>query len=151
MFGKEGTDQQAAISTILGNDCKFTGDVEAKGTIRIDGEFDGKIVSTDSVIVGTSGVVKGELHAAHAMVSGTVEGNIFAKKKVELQAGSRLIGDVESMSLVIEDGVFFEGKSKMRKEGEAFVQKPKVFHSAEQKKQEEAPGFKPKEKVKEQA
>ena len=150
MFGKEGTDQQAAISTILGNDCKFTGDVDAKGTIRIDGEFDGKIVSTDSVIVGNSGVVKGEVHAAHAMVSGTVEGNIFAKKKVELQSGSRLIGDVESMSLVIEDGVFFEGKSKMRKEGEAFVQKPKVFHSAEQKKEEAESGFKPKEKVKEQ-
>jgi cytoskeletal protein CcmA (bactofilin family) len=147
MFGKEGTDQQAAISTILGNDCKFTGDVEAKGTIRIDGEFDGKIISTDSVIVGNSGIVKGELHASHAMVSGTVEGNIFAKKKVELQSGSRLIGDVESMSLVIEDGVFFEGKSKMRKEGEAFVQKPKVFHAAEEKKDEQS-AFKAKEKEK---
>jgi cytoskeletal protein CcmA (bactofilin family) len=147
MFGKEGTDQQAAISTILGNDCKFTGDVDAKGTIRIDGEFDGKIMSTDSVIVGTSGVVKGELHASHAVVSGTVEGNIFAKKKVELQAGSRLIGDVESMSLVIEDGVFFEGKSKMRKEGEAFIQKPKVFQPSEAKKEEHS-GFKPKEKEK---
>lgn len=148
MFGKEGAEQQAAISTILGSDCKFTGDVDAKGTIRIDGEFDGKILSTDSVIVGKSGIVKGEVHASHAMVSGTVEGNIFAKKKVELQSGSRLIGDVESMSLVIEDGVFFEGKSKMRKEGEAFVQKPKVFHSVEEKKVE-TPGFKPKEKEKE--
>jgi cytoskeletal protein CcmA (bactofilin family) len=149
MFGKEGTDQQAAISTILGNDCKFTGDVEAKGTIRIDGEFDGKIVSTDSVIVGTGGVVKGEVHAVHAMVSGTVEGNIFAKKKVELQSGSRLIGDVESISLVIEDGVFFEGKSKMRKEGETFTQKPKVFHRAEEKKEDSAFKAKEKEKVKE--
>jgi cytoskeletal protein CcmA (bactofilin family) len=147
MFGKEGTDQQAAISTILGNDCKFTGDVDAKGTIRIDGEFDGKIVSSDSVIVGNSGIVKGEVHATQAMISGTVEGNIFAKKKVELQSGSRLIGDVESMSLVIEDGVFFEGKSKMRKEGEAFIQKPKVFHAVEEKKEEHS-GFKVKEKVK---
>jgi cytoskeletal protein CcmA (bactofilin family) len=148
MFGKEGADQQAAVSTILGNDCKFTGDVDAKGTIRIDGEFDGKIVSSDSVIVGSSGIVKGELHASHAMISGTVEGNIFAKKKVELKAGSRLIGDVESMSLVIEDGVFFEGKSKMRKEGEAFIQqKPKVFHTIEEKKDEHAE-FRAKEKEK---
>ena len=110
MFGKEGHDQQAAISSILGSDCKFTGDVDAKGTIRIDGEFEGKIFSSDSVIVGKSGTVLGEIRAAHAVVSGTVEGNVFAKRKVELESGSRLIGDVESMSLVIEDGVFFEGK-----------------------------------------
>jgi cytoskeletal protein CcmA (bactofilin family) len=148
MFGKEGTEQQAAVSTILGNDCKFTGDVEAKGTIRVDGEFDGKIVSSDSVVVGNGGVVKGEMHTNHAMVSGTVEGNIFAKKKVELKSGSRLIGDVESMSLVIEDGVFFEGKSKMRKEGEAFVQKPRVFHNIEEKKSEQ-PDFKARDKERE--
>jgi cytoskeletal protein CcmA (bactofilin family) len=136
MFGKEGTEGQAGVSSILGNGCKFTGDVEAKGTIRVDGEFDGKIVSTDSVIVGKGGIVKGEIHTAHAAITGTVEGNIFAKKKVELASGSRLIGDVESMSLVIEDGVFFEGKSKMRKEGEAFTQRPKIAKVAEEPKQE---------------
>jgi cytoskeletal protein CcmA (bactofilin family) len=136
MFGKEGHDQQAAISTILGSDCKFTGDVDAKGTIRIDGEFEGKIISSDSVIVGKSGMVRGEIRAAHAVVSGTVEGNVFAKRKVELESGSRLIGDVESMSLVIEDGVFFEGKSKMMKEGQAFTEKPSVFQSMEEEEQE---------------
>lgn len=136
MFGKEGTEGQAGVSSILGGGCKFTGDVEAKGTIRVDGEFDGKIVSTDSVIVGKGGIVKGEIHTAHAAITGTVEGNIFAKKKVELASGSRLIGDVESVSLVIEDGVFFEGKSKMRKEGEAFTQRPKIAKVAEEPKQE---------------
>ena len=131
MFGKEGVEQQGAISSILGKDCKFSGDVDAKGTIRIDGEFNGKIVSSDSVIVGKGGIVKGEIHAAHTLVSGTVEGNVFAKKKVELESGSKLIGDIESVSLVIEDGVFFEGMSKMRKEGETFAQKPR-FIKAEQ-------------------
>jgi len=72
MFGKEGAEQQAAVSSILGNGCKFTGDVDAKGTIRVDGEFDGKIVSTDSVVVGKGGIVKGEIHASHAAVSGSI-------------------------------------------------------------------------------
>jgi cytoskeletal protein CcmA (bactofilin family) len=137
MFGKEGGEQQAAISSILGNGCKFTGDVEAKGTIRVDGEFDGKIVSTDSVIVGKGGLVRGEIHAAHTAVSGTVEGNIFAKKKVELEAGSKLIGDVESVSLVIEDGVFFEGKSKMRKDGDTFTPKPRIIRDIHEPKEKE--------------
>ena len=138
MFGKEAGDQQAAISSILGSDCKFTGDVDAKGTIRVDGEFEGKIMSSDSVIVGKGGIIRGEIHAAHTVVSGTVEGNIFAKKKVELESGSKLIGDVESMSLVIEDGVFFEGKSKMRKEGEVFAQKPRIFQGKVEEETEEA-------------
>jgi cytoskeletal protein CcmA (bactofilin family) len=136
MFGKEGTEPQGAVSSILGSGCKFTGDVDGKGTIRVDGEFDGKVISTDSVIVGKGGIVKGEIHTAHAAISGTVEGNIFARKKVELASGSRLIGDVESVSLVIEDGVFFEGKSKMRKEGETFAQRPKIAKVAGEPKQE---------------
>jgi cytoskeletal protein CcmA (bactofilin family) len=145
MFGKEGGEQQAAISSILGSGCKFTGDVDAKGSIRVDGEFEGKIMASDSVLVGKGGVVKGEIHSSHAAVSGTVEGNIFAKRKVELESGSRLIGDVESMSLIIEDGVFFEGRSKMKKEAEGYTPKPTLLKDSQGDRQKD----KEKAKVKE--
>ena len=134
MFGKEAGDTQGTVSSILGENCKFTGDVEAKGTLRIDGVLDGKIEASDTVIVGKGGMVKGEIHAAHAVVSGTVEGNVYAKRKVELESGSKLIGDVESVSLVIEDGVYFEGSSKMRKESETYPQKPKIVKQPEEEK-----------------
>ncbi len=134
MFGKEGGDSQGTVSSILGENCKFTGDVEAKGTLRIDGVMDGKIEASDTVIVGKGGIVRGEIHAAHAVVSGTVEGNIYAKRKVELEAGSKLIGDVESVSLVIEDGVYFEGASKMRKDSEPYPAKPKIVKQPEEDK-----------------
>jgi cytoskeletal protein CcmA (bactofilin family) len=69
------------------------------------------------------------------VVSGNVEGNVFAKKKVELEGGAKLIGDVESVSLVIEDGVFFEGRSKMKREGEGFVApKPKIIKDVQESK-----------------
>lgn len=134
MFGKEAGDAQGTVSSILGENCKFTGDVEARGTLRIDGVLDGKIEASDTVIVGKGGTVKGEIHAAHAVVSGTVEGNIFAKRKIELESGSKVIGDVESISLVIEDGVFFEGTSKMRKESDAYTPKPKIVKQPEEEK-----------------
>ncbi len=134
MFGKETGDPQGTVSSILGENCKFTGDVEAKGTLRIDGVLDGKIEASDTVIVGKGGTVKGEIHASHAVVSGTVEGNVFAKRKVELEAGSKLIGDVESVSLVIQDGVFFEGSSKMRKESDSYSPKPKIVKQPEEEK-----------------
>jgi cytoskeletal protein CcmA (bactofilin family) len=135
MFGKEATEAQGTINTILGHDCKFTGNIDAKGSVRIDGDFEGKVVSSDSVIVGKGGMVRGEIHAAHAVVSGNVEGNVFAKKKVELEGGARLIGDVESVSLVIEDGVFFEGRSKMKRDGEGFAPpKPKIIKDVQESK-----------------
>ncbi len=134
MFGKEAGDAQGTVSSILGENCKFTGDVEARGTLRIDGVLDGKIEASDTVIVGKGGTVKGEIHAAHAVVSGTVEGNIFAKRKIELESGSKVIGDVESISLVIEDGVFFEGSSKMKKESDAYTPKPKIVKQPEEEK-----------------
>ena len=134
MFGKEAGDSQGTVSSILGENCKFTGDVEAKGTLRIDGVLDGKIEASDTVIVGKGGTVKGEIHAAHAVVSGTVEGNVFAKRKVELESGSKLIGDVESVSLVIEDGVYFEGSSRMRKDSDNFTPKPKIVKQPEEEK-----------------
>jgi cytoskeletal protein CcmA (bactofilin family) len=134
MFGKEAGDSQGTVSSILGENCKFTGDVEAKGTLRIDGVLDGKIEASDTVIVGKGGTVKGEIHAAHAVVSGTVEGNVYAKRKIELESGSKLIGDVESVSLVIEDGVFFEGSSKMRKESDTYTAKPKIVKQPEEEK-----------------
>jgi cytoskeletal protein CcmA (bactofilin family) len=134
MFGKEAGDAQGTVSSILGENCRFNGNVEAKGTLRIDGVLDGKIEASDTVIVGKGGTVKGEIHAAHAVVSGTVEGNIFAKRKVELESGSRLIGDVESVSLVIEDGVFFEGSSKMKKESDGYTPKPKIVKQPEEEK-----------------
>lgn len=134
MFGKEAGDAQGTVSSILGENCKFTGDVEARGTLRIDGVLDGKIEASDTVIVGKGGTVKGEIHAAHAVVSGTVEGNIFAKRKIELESGSKVIGDVESISLVIEDGVFFEGSSKMKKESDGYTPKPKIVKQPEEEK-----------------
>jgi cytoskeletal protein CcmA (bactofilin family) len=135
MFGKETTEAQGTINTILGHDCKFTGNIDAKGSVRVDGDFEGKIMCSDSVIVGKGGIVRGEIHSNHAVVSGNVEGNVFAKKKVELESGARLIGDVESVSLVIEDGVFFEGRSKMRKEGEGIIPpKPKIIKDVQETK-----------------
>jgi cytoskeletal protein CcmA (bactofilin family) len=57
MFGKEATETQGTINTILGHDCNFTGNNEAKGSVRIDGDFEGKVTSSDSVIVGKCGMV----------------------------------------------------------------------------------------------
>jgi cytoskeletal protein CcmA (bactofilin family) len=115
MFGKEAesTTGQGSLNSILGQGCKVKGDIELKGTIRIDGEFDGSIDCPETIIIGKSGVVKADLTVKNAIIGGKVVGNIQATNKIELQTGSHVQGDIATTRLVIDEGVFFEGNCKM--------------------------------------
>jgi len=115
MFGKEAetTTGQGSLNSILGQGCKVKGDIELKGTIRVDGEFEGKIECPDTLIVGKSGVVKANVNVKNAVIGGKIIGNISATNKIELQTGSHVEGDIATTRLVIDEGVFFEGNCKM--------------------------------------
>jgi len=120
MFGKEGEQLagEGKMNSIIGKGCKINGTVVvSEGTLRIDGDFEGNITCPDTLVVGKDGRVKAEIKVKSAVVGGTVIGNIDAKEKIELQAGSRLEGDIKTTRLVIDEGVFFEGNCKMSPEG----------------------------------
>jgi len=121
MFGKENEtvgpvdrgDPRA--TSILAQGCRFKGEVEVNGTFRIEGEFEGTIRHPETLVVGKTGVVKGEIFAKNAVVGGKVLGNIVADDKIELQSGSTLEGDIKTGRLVIDEGVVFEGSCSMGK------------------------------------
>ncbi len=105
--------QEKQSTTVVGTGAHFNGVLKVNGSLRIDGEVEGEISATGSVIVGSGGVVKAEVVADSAVVAGYVRGVIRAKGKVELQKGSKLEGDVHASSFKIEDGAFFQGNCKM--------------------------------------
>jgi cytoskeletal protein CcmA (bactofilin family) len=115
MFGKEveTTTGQGSLNSIIGQGCKVKGDIEIKGTIRIDGEFEGKIDAPDTLIIGKSGVIKANANVKNAIIGGKLVGNISASNKIELQTGSHVEGDITTARLVIDEGVFFEGNCRM--------------------------------------
>ena len=115
MFTKEveSTTGQGSLNTILGQGCKFKGEIQLKGTIRVDGEFEGKVECPDTLIIGKSGVVKANVEVKNANIGGKLVGNIKATNKIELQTGSHVQGDIETVRLVIDEGVFFEGNCRM--------------------------------------
>ncbi|MCD6379572.1 polymer-forming cytoskeletal protein [bacterium] len=125
MFKKEGFKKEGdkvanegKMNSIFGNGCKITGTVEVlEGTLRIDGEFEGNINCPGTLVVGKDGTVKADIKVSNIIVGGTVLGNIEADEKIELQAGSRLEGDIRTKRLVIDEGVFFEGSCNMSPEG----------------------------------
>lgn len=89
------------------------GDLHFDDTFRIDGKVTGKILSQGDLVVGEGGVVSGEIEVGRLYVSGKVEGTIRTSRRTELTAGGRILADIETPSLVIEDGGFFKGSCSM--------------------------------------
>lgn len=113
------------LSTIIGKDSAFTGDMEVKGTLRIDGKVKGKIICDETVSVGATGEVEAEIDSKMVIVAGTVVGNIRTSEKIEMQAKSKVLGDVSTKNIVIEQGAIFHGSCQMKgvKEGDTKADK----------------------------
>jgi len=115
------------ISTFIGADASFDGDIEFKGTIRVDGRVKGNISSSGgTVVVGEKGVVNAEISVNVAVVMGEVNGSIEAKERIEVYPPGRLSGDIQSPIVSIEPGGIFNGNCVM-KPNTASASKPSPF------------------------
>ncbi len=101
------------LSALLGRGCEYEGKLTFEGTVRIDGKFTGEIFSNDVLIVGEGAEIHAEIDVAVVVVSGSVKGNITARNRLELHAPARLVGNIVTSTLSIEEGAVFEGNCKM--------------------------------------
>lgn len=99
--------------TFLGKGVDFKGTANFDGTVRIDGHFEGEISTGDTLIIGEHAVIKGSIAGAVIVSGGKVQGNITASQKVQLLKPAVLIGDVQSPSFSMEEGVVFQGVCDM--------------------------------------
>jgi cytoskeletal protein CcmA (bactofilin family) len=99
--------------TFLGKDTRFEGKLRFQGTMRIDGHFKGEVSAQGNLIVGEDALIEGELRVTYASVSGEVHGDIIAEQRVDLRAPSKVFGNIQSPTVVMEEGVIFEGTTKM--------------------------------------
>jgi cytoskeletal protein CcmA (bactofilin family) len=113
MFTRDDERTVDAVNTIIGEGTSVKGDVTVEGSIQVDGEFEGAIDATDTLVVGETGKVEGDANVANAVIGGRMYGNVFASGKIELKRGSQLLGDIKTRGLVIEDGVVFQGNCQM--------------------------------------
>ena len=109
---KESLDQ-----TFLGEDALFKGELSFKGTLCIDGKFEGSINTSGNLVVSKSGNVDANIQAETVVCEGQIRGNIIAAKKVELRSNGQVIGDVRSPVLNIEVGARLDGRCDMSKKG----------------------------------
>lgn len=113
------------MTTVLGKEATITGKLEVTTSLRVDGNVKGEVVAQETLVIGNTGKVEGDVTAKNCVVAGQVLGNVMAQEKVELQAKSLLQGDLKTKSLVIEQGAVFQGACRM-KEGEVAPRKAPV-------------------------
>ncbi|WP_100934829.1 bactofilin family protein [Candidatus Chlamydia corallus] len=91
--------------TTLGEGVTFKGELAFERLLRIDGTFEGILVSKGKIIIGPKGVVKADIQLQEAIIEGVVEGNITVSGKVELRGGAIIKGDIQATTLCVDEGV----------------------------------------------
>ena len=100
-------------ATIIAYGTHMKGGIDTKGAVYIDGRFEGIISSDDSITIGTTGEVIGEVNSKAVTINGTIDGIINADNIIILGHG-KVIGKMQYQSLSIESSGIFEGEGKVR-------------------------------------
>lgn len=116
----------APSDLLLGRGTRFEGKLTFEGTVRIDATFIGFIITNDVLVVGEAARIDAQITCGTIIIHGEVNGNIQAKTAVEIRQGGKLRGDIETGSLAIEKGSFFQGACRMESGAKTTPQKAVV-------------------------
>jgi len=120
MFGKN--DKPNGMTTksetngsinLIGAGTVVEGDIKSNGDIRIDGTVYGSVNSKAKVVVGSTGVIEGDVSSQNADVSGSIRGKINIAELLFLKATANMMGDIVTGKLVVEVGATFTGSCNM--------------------------------------
>ncbi len=106
------------IESIISNGVEIKGELNSKGSIRIDGNLEGTMNVKGDLILGEKGFLKGEINAENMIVAGKIEGNVIANSRLEITSAGSITGDVTCNILIVEEEGILDGKSKMGKPGD---------------------------------
>lgn len=105
----EGILAEEAPETTLGAGVTFRGQLSFERFLRIDGSFEGDLLSQGKVVVGPTGSVKADLNLREAIIEGVVEGNITVQEKLELRGEAVVKGDIRAKFLCVDEGASILG------------------------------------------
>ena len=97
-------------NSMIGRKSQFAGRFAVKGSLRIDGKFEGDALIVDKVFIGPKGKVKTNIHASSVVVEGILIGNIHATSRVLLLPTSKILGDIQTPELIIQAGTILRGR-----------------------------------------
>ncbi len=106
--------KEGRLSGFVGHGTTLSGETQFHAMLRVDGHLVGTVSSeAGTLIIGNNGQVDANIAVAAAMVNGTVNGDIVASEKLQLGRTARVMGNISSPRLIIEEGAILEGSCSM--------------------------------------
>ena len=100
-------------TSTLSKEVKLEGEIQGSENLQVEGRFKGTIKLAGDLYVGPTGVVDADIEADNVVVHGQINGNVLARKQLQIQSSGKLVGDCTAQSIDIKEGALFEGRSKM--------------------------------------
>ena len=102
-------DGSVSPSTFIEQGCEITGEMRFRESVRIEGRAEGEIRAGGVVIVGEPAEIQASIRAEAVIVHGTVDGDSRARRKITLLKTARVVGELQTAGIVIEEGARFKG------------------------------------------
>jgi cytoskeletal protein CcmA (bactofilin family) len=103
-------DQDLGRSATIGKSVMLKGQLLSREDLYIDGEVEGQVdIQEHRLTVGPNGKLVASVKARDVVVLGTIHGNVEAIDKIEIRKDAKLVGDIKTVRIVIEDGAYFKG------------------------------------------
>jgi cytoskeletal protein CcmA (bactofilin family) len=101
------------VESLIGERTSFEGTLKTEGSVRLLGSIQGEIESKSTIIVEEKAHVTARLTAAQVTVAGHVDGQIYCEGRVEIRPTGHVTGEINAGALIIQEGAYFDGNSKM--------------------------------------
>jgi cytoskeletal protein CcmA (bactofilin family) len=111
----------------IGKAVKIVGQIYSKEDLFVDGDLEGTVEALEHrLTIGPNGSLHASIKAREVVALGTVQGNVEATEKIEIRKDAKLVGDIRTARIIIEDGAYFKGSIDIVKPEPAKVTQPQA-------------------------
>ncbi len=104
LFSRRSALPEPTAYSVIDEQMVIRGEINTQGTVRVDGRLEGRQHRADTIIVGATGVIVGDVEAREVVIGGSIQGNIVAELRVDVQASATLHGDVRTSAMLLHEG-----------------------------------------------
>ena len=102
--------EPASSGNSIGKSVKVVGQIYSKEDLYVDGAVEGTLEASEhKLTIGPHGTIQASIKAREVLVLGTIQGNVEAFERLEIRKDAKLLGDIRTARIVIEDGAYFKG------------------------------------------
>jgi cytoskeletal protein CcmA (bactofilin family) len=110
------TTVRGGTAAVLGKNVTVKGQIFAREDLTIDGEVEGTVECHEHrLTIGPNARVQAGLKAREIVIQGSIQGNVEAADKIDIKKEAKLVGDIKTSRIVIEDGAYFKGSIDISK------------------------------------